>query len=170
MPTAADRLNYLKLIILIFRHYVTCVNRSHRINMKRIKIIAVCRPQYLPHYSSENASGADLKADIEKDILIRPAERIMIATGVRLQIPKGYEGQVRPRSGLAIHQGLTVLNSPGTIDSDYNGEIKAIIINLGHEDYILKKGERIAQIVFTPVVRAVFSTRKQIKKTSRGPS
>jgi dUTP pyrophosphatase len=122
----------------------------------------------LPHYQTKGSSGADLKADIETDITIMPGETAIVPTGLFLQIPPGYEAQVRPRSGLAAKQGVTVLNTPGTIDADYRGEVKVILINLGKKDVRIQRGDRIAQIVFAPVVRAQFDPHREINETSRG--
>lgn len=108
-------------------------------------------PKELPAYESEGAAGMDLKADIEHTMLIGPGERYAIPTGIRVAIPLGYEIQIRPRSGLAINKGLSVLNTPGTIDSDYRGEIKVILVNHGHNNILLEAGTRIAQMVLSKV-------------------
>lgn len=121
-----------------------------------------------PEYQSDGASGADLSARIDADIVVAPGARVMVPTGLRLEIPPGLEGQVRPRSGLAARSGLTVLNAPGTIDSDYRGEVKVILVNLGNEVVRIRNGDRIAQIVFCPVVRVSFARGTDIAQTSRG--
>ena len=121
-----------------------------------------------PVYSSEAASGADLKADISEDVIIQSGSTEMIPTGISLEIPPGYEGQVRPRSGLAARSGITVLNTPGTIDADYRGEVKVILINLGKNDFTVKRGDRIAQLVFCPVVRAQFEKTIELNDSVRG--
>lgn len=110
----------------------------------------------IPEYASEHAAGSDLKAYITEDIIIRPHERVLIPTNIYMSIPIGYEGQVRPRSGLAIKHGISIINSPGTIDADYRGEIKVPLINLGGEDFVVSNGDRIAQIIISPCVKAVF--------------
>ncbi|MFP4372861.1 MAG: dUTP diphosphatase [Spirochaetaceae bacterium] len=115
-----------------------------------------CPPDLTPVYSSADAAGADLKAAVDAPVSIPPGGRALIPTGVRLAIPRGYEGQIRPRSGLAVHHGVTLLNAPGTIDSDYRGEIRLIVINLGDEAFVVQRGERIGQIVIAPVIRAEF--------------
>jgi dUTP pyrophosphatase len=115
-----------------------------------------CPPDLTPVYSSADAAGADLKAAVTDTVAIPIGGRALIPTGVRLAIPRGYEGQIRPRSGLAAHHGVTLLNAPGTIDSDYRGEIRLILINLGEEEFLVHYGERIGQIVIAPVVRAEF--------------
>jgi dUTP pyrophosphatase len=122
----------------------------------------------LPAYQSEGASGADLCACIDAEVVIAPGDRALIPTGLVMDIPKGLEGQVRPRSGLAARNGVTVLNTPGTIDSDYRGEIKVILANLGREEFRVRPGDRIAQIVFVPVVRVSFSRGERLSETARG--
>jgi len=117
---------------------------------------------------SEAASGADLRAAIEGEVTLAPMQRALIPTGIALSIPKGYEGQVRPRSGLALRHGITLLNSPGTIDSDYRGEVKVILVNLGSEDFLLRRGERIAQLVIAEVERAEFTEETDLDGTGRG--
>ncbi len=121
-----------------------------------------------PVYSSKNASGADLKADIEDTKTVNPGERILIPTGIRMEIPEGYEAQVRSRSGLSINHGIAVLNSPGTIDSDYRGEIKVILVNLSDEPFRINRGDRIAQVVFAPVIQAEFIEKLELQTSERG--
>ena len=134
------------------------------------EFVVVCRanPGCLPEYQSDGAAGADLVADVEDAVEIAPGERKLIATGLWLQVPEGYEAQIRPRSGLAVRHGVTLLNTPGTIDSDYRGEIKVLLVNLGSESYRVLHGDRIAQIVFSPVVRAEFRTGLSFAESSRG--
>ncbi len=122
----------------------------------------------LPEYKSAGASGADLCALLTEDLVLKPGMRALVPTGVRLEIPRGLEGQVRPRSGLALQSGITILNSPGTVDSDYRGELKIILINLGESDFRVRNGDRIAQIVFSPVVRVTFLRQDEIAATTRG--
>jgi dUTP pyrophosphatase len=121
----------------------------------------------LPTYQSAGAAGADLHALIPEDIVVAPGARVLVPTGLYLEIPSGLEGQVRPRSGLAAKDGITVLNSPGTIDSDYRGELKVILVNLGEAEFRIKNGDRIAQIVFSPVVRVSFQKRDAVEGTQR---
>lgn len=121
----------------------------------------------LPEYHSEHAAGMDLMADLEKPILIEPGQRTKIPTGLSVQIPEGFEAQIRPRSGLAIKKGLTLLNTPGTIDTDYRGEIEIILINLGEEAVIINHGDRIAQMVISPVVKAQWVEVEELSATSR---
>lgn len=122
----------------------------------------------MPDYATLRAAGADLKAHIPGDISVDPGERVLIPTGLRMEIPPGWEAQVRPRSGLALKTGITVLNSPGTIDSDYRGELKVVLINLGSEKAGISPGERIAQLVIAPAARAVFERREELSLTDRG--
>ena len=122
----------------------------------------------LPEYQTEGAAGMDLRAFLENDATIPPLGRVKIPTGLKMEIPVGYEGQVRPRSGLAIKEGLTVLNSPGTIDSDYRGEVEVILINLGEKAVIIKDGQRIAQLVIAPVYRAQIKEADMLIETERG--
>lgn len=122
----------------------------------------------LPEYQTDGASGADVRALLPAEILIEPGARALVPTGLYLDIPKGLEAQVRPRSGLAVRHGLTVLNAPGTIDSDYRGELKVILVNHGSEGVRIANGDRIAQIVICPVVRARFARKESIGGTGRG--
>jgi len=124
----------------------------------------------LPAYESAGAAGMDLRAAVPDDrpLLILPGKRALVPTGLILEIPEGMEGQVRPRSGLACKHGLTVLNSPGTVDSDYRGEVKVLLINLGDEDFAVTRGMRIAQIVFAVVTQAAVEERSLAGGTARG--
>lgn len=121
-----------------------------------------------PVYSSAQASGADIEAFLTEPLLIEAGQRAIVPTGITLEIPEGYEAQIRPRSGLAIRHGITVLNSPGTIDADYRGEVKIILINTGDTDFTIHPGDRIAQIVFSPVIRAEFYPNARLSETDRG--
>lgn len=122
----------------------------------------------IPEYASQQAAGADVKAYIEEEMVLKPGASVLIPTGIHLEIPNGYEVQIRPRSGLALKQQITVLNSPGTIDSDYRGEIKIILINHGKLDFMITPGMRIAQMVFAPVMQAVFTRKSDLAATKRG--
>ena len=122
----------------------------------------------LPEYKTEFASGFDVHACIDEAITVKPSERVLIPTGLSFEIPQGLELQARPRSGLAIKKGLTVLNTPGTIDSDYRGEVKIILINLGKEDFVIQDQERIAQIVLCPVYQAEFEECENLSDSQRG--
>ena len=121
----------------------------------------------LPSYSTEGASGLDLVAACEKDVAILPGERVLIPTGIAISLPRGYEAQVRPRSGLAWKHGIGLLNSPGTIDSDYRGEIQVILINLGQESFTIKRGMRIAQMIVSQYVTADFKIVDELDVTLR---
>ena len=120
----------------------------------------------LPEYATQGSSGVDLRAS--EDYIIKSGERALVATGIRLAIPAGYEVQVRPRSGLALKHGIIIPNSPGTIDSDYRGEVKVILMNLGREDFIIKAGDRIAQMILAPVAKISWEERAELEETARG--
>lgn len=122
----------------------------------------------LPAYATEGSSGLDVRANIEKAITIKPLERVLVPTGLFIQIPNGYEAQMRPRSGLAIKNGITCLNSPGTIDADYRGELKVILINLSNEAQTIEHGDRIAQLIFAKVEKATLNLVQQLNDTLRG--
>ncbi len=135
-------------------------------------LIKICRVRKgnvaLPSYQSAHAAGVDLSADIEQEVTLAPSERAAIPTGIALAIPVGFEGQVRPRSGRAIDEGLTVLNAPGTIDADYRGEVKVLLVNLGQQTISIRPGERIAQLVIAPVVQAEFVEVESLEESGRG--
>jgi dUTP pyrophosphatase len=122
----------------------------------------------LPRYETEGAAGLDLRALLPEGLVIPPLGRARIPTGLIMEIPPGYEGQVRPRSGLAARQGVTVLNSPGTIDADYRGEVEIILINLGNEPVTVHNGDRIAQLVIAPVSRVLVAESGSLSETGRG--
>lgn len=122
----------------------------------------------LPLYSTTQSAGMDLRADLAEPLVLRPLERMLIPTGLFIQLPDGYEAQVRPRSGLAINKGVTVLNSPGTIDADYRGEIKIILINLSQEDFIINNGERIAQMVISSYIQVEWDKVEILDESERG--
>jgi dUTP pyrophosphatase len=124
----------------------------------------------LPAYETTGAAGMDLRAAVAEDapMVLRPGGRAMVPTGYAFAVPLGYEAQVRPRSGLAAKAGVTCLNTPGTIDSDYRGEVKVILINLGEEDFTIRRGDRIAQMIIAPVVQASWSEVDSLDETLRG--
>ena len=122
----------------------------------------------LPTYETADSAGMDLRAHLDQAIVLEPGERILIPTGLHLEIPPGYEGQVRPRSGLALKQGLTLVNAPGTIDADYRGDVGVILINLSKEDQRVEPGDRIAQLVFAPLTRAVLVEADELGTSARG--
>ena len=124
----------------------------------------------LPAYETAQAAGMDLRAAVPDDepLVLRPGSRFPVPTGLAFALPPGFEGQVRPRSGLAFKHGVTCLNTPGTIDADYRGEVKVILINHGEEDFVIRRGERIAQLVIAPVVQAVWAEVASLDETARG--
>lgn len=122
----------------------------------------------LPAYHTDGAAGMDLRADIADEVVLPPMGRALIPTGIAVALPSGVEAQVRPRSGLAALHGVTCLNSPGTIDSDYRGEIRVILVNFGSEPFPVRRGDRIAQMVFTPVLRASLKIVEDLEETRRG--
>ena len=124
--------------------------------------------QPLPEYATEQSAGMDLRANIDDPIVLKPMERRLIPTGLYIALPKGYEAQVRPRSGLALKKGITVLNAPGTIDADYRGEVGVVLINLSQEDFIVNDGERIAQMVIARHETADFIEVESLDETERG--
>ena len=123
----------------------------------------------LPSYESASAAGMDLPAAVTADVILDPGERDLIATGLAIALPDGYEAQIRPRSGLAARNGVTVLNTPGTVDADYRGEVKVILVNLGNEPFTATRGMRIAQMVIAPVVQAAMEQVDELPETDRGP-
>jgi len=136
-------------------------------NMEEVVIAAMVEEGVeAPHYASAGAAGMDLRAKV--DVALQPMERKLVPTGVRLAIPEGFEAQVRPRSGLAVKYGVTMVNSPGTIDSDYRGEIQVILINLGQDAVHFSRGERIAQLVVSPVAKARLVFVQNLDETARG--
>jgi dUTP diphosphatase len=122
----------------------------------------------LPSYATEGSAGVDLRAAIPEELLLKPGERWLVPTGIAIALPMGYEAQVRPRSGLAAEHGIGILNAPGTIDSDYRGEIKVILMNYSQESFLIRRGERIAQLVVAPYVRMGWTETESLDETSRG--
>lgn len=122
----------------------------------------------LPAYATPGAAGVDLYAAVTEPVTLLPGERLLVPTGISLALPEGYEAQVRPRSGLALKYGVTLLNTPGTIDADYRGEIKVIVINLGREPFVIRRGDRIAQLVVQPVSRIKWREVTRLDATARG--
>ncbi len=136
--------------------------------MLKIKRLPHSEGIELPAYATECAAGMDVRAAVEETWVLAPGERVLIPTGLIFEIPKGYEVQVRPRSGLAIKHGITMLNSPGTIDADYRGEVKVIAINHGSEPFEIHRGDRIAQLVVAPVVQLPIEEVMEVEETQRG--
>ncbi|HEX3549213.1 MAG TPA: dUTP diphosphatase [Candidatus Elarobacter sp.] len=122
----------------------------------------------LPAYMSDGAAGADVVAAVADDLVLAPGERALVPTGIALEVPEGFEVQVRPRSGLAVRFGVTLLNSPGTIDSDYRGPLGVVLINHGREPFVVRRGDRIAQLIVAPVVRAAFREAEALGASARG--
>ena len=122
----------------------------------------------LPAPATEGSAGMDLRAAIHEPVTIAPGERVLVSAGFRMALPPGYEAQVRPRSGLALRHGVSVLNSPGTIDSDYRGTVAVILVNLGDESFVVERGERIAQMIVAPVTRATLRPVEALRESQRG--
>tara|TARA_B100000686_G_C16754812_1_gene954763 strand:- start:768 stop:1205 length:438 start_codon:yes stop_codon:yes gene_type:complete len=136
--------------------------------MVKILIKKIYKNIKIPSYKTSGSSGMDLIANLKKKITIKPKSIAIVPTGIALAIPKKYEVQIRPRSGLAANNGISVLNTPGTIDSDYRGEIKIILINLGKKKFIIKSGDRVAQMILSPVAKASITEVKKLPNTVRG--
>ena len=132
---------------------VRIINRSHH---------------SLPSYETAHSAGMDLRANLEEPILVKPLQRALVPTGLFMELPEGYEAQIRPRSGLAVKHGITVLNSPGTIDADYRGEIKVILVNISHKDFVINDGERIAQMIVSKHEHVSWIEAEQLEDTLRG--
>lgn len=132
-----------------------------------IKVLEHGKGLKLPHYATEGSAGVDLKAAVNEAVVIHPMERMLIPTGLSMAIPEDYEAQIRPRSGLAFKYGVTVLNTPGTIDSDYRGEIKVLLINFGNEDFVVERGMRIAQLVVEKYEKVRWNVVELLDDTSR---
>ena len=141
-------------------------SRNKKIEMK-IRIVNKSQNS-IPLYSTTQSAGMDIRADLAESLVLKPFERKLIPTGLFIQLPDGYEAQIRPRSGLAINRGVTVLNSPGTIDADYRGEIKIIMINLSQEDFIIHPGERIAQMIISAYKQVEWEEVEQLDDSERG--
>ena len=137
--------------------------------MEKIKVgITVVGNVEIPRYMTEGSAGIDVSANIEKEVELKPLERYLVPTGIKLEIPQGFEIQVRPRSGLAFKHGITVLNTPGTIDSDYRGEVKVLLINLSNETYKIQPNERIGQLILSKVYKLDFEAKAGLSETKRG--
>ena len=133
----------------------------------RVRVVRATRHD-LPAYETAHSAGLDLRAHLDLPVTLAPGERALVPTGLRLEIPPGYEGQVRPRSGLALKRGVTVLNAPGTIDADYRGDVGVILVNLSDQNQSIEPGERIAQLVFAPVTQASWDEVESLSDTERG--
>lgn len=150
---------YFGLKVVLLQYNVYCMIKVSIVNTGR---------QELPNYATPQSAGMDVRANIDAPIVLHPMERRLIPTGLRIAIPAGYECQVRPRSGLALKHGITVLNTPGTIDADYRGEVGVLLINLSQEDFVINDGERIAQLVFASHEQCEFSLVDVLDETERG--
>ena len=122
----------------------------------------------LPEYATDGSAGMDIRAAVEGEFILKAGETALVPTGFAVALPPGYEAQVRPRSGLAIKNRVGILNAPGTIDSDYRGEVKVVLTNFGREDFVIRRGDRIAQMIVAPYVRAVWDERSALEETERG--
>ena len=136
--------------------------------MAKIQIKRLSKKVLIPKYETSGSSGMDIAAHIDKNVIIEPGKKALIPTGFTLSIPKGFEVQIRPRSGLAVKNNVSVLNTPGTIDSDYRGEIKVILINFGKEKFVVENGSRIAQMIVCPVEQVSLEEVQDLEKTDRG--
>jgi len=137
--------------------------------MKAVNVRVVNRSKHaLPHYATGLSAGMDLKANLDQAVTLQPGERALVPTGIFMELPGGYEAQVRPRSGLALKHGITVLNAPGTIDADYRGEVGVILINLGQAAFTVEDGERIAQLVVAPYTQVEWQQAETLTETERG--
>lgn len=141
--------------------------RQPNSDIMNVKIINTSKHP-LPKYETRQSAGMDLRANLEENIVLHPLERILVPTGLYIALPEGYEAQVRPRSGLALKRGITVLNSPGTIDADYRGELRIILINLSNDDFVIEDGERIAQLIIARCEQAELIEVEELDDTSRG--
>lgn len=141
--------------------------RNFALIMVRIKVVNTGR-QPLPAYATEQSAGLDLRANIDAPMVLRPLERRLVSTGLRIALPEGYEAQVRPRSGLALKHGVTVLNTPGTIDADYRGEVMVLLVNFSQENFVVNAGERIAQMVIARYEQAELEPVDVLDETERG--
>lgn len=143
------------------------MTNNNKINIK-VEKVKGCEDLPLPISVSKFSSGVDLLSAETSKVILKPGKIILVSTGIKIMIPKGYEGQIRPRSGLALKHGITVLNTPGTIDSDYRGIVKVILINLGEKEFVIQRGDRIAQLVIQKVFFPNFKTVQALNKTKRG--
>ncbi|MCK4401610.1 dUTP diphosphatase [bacterium] len=150
---------------------IFCILNIKELILEEIKVevahIAGSEDMPIPKYMTEHASGMDLSAAVKEHMVLKPGEIKLVPTGIQIDIPSGYEGQVRPRSGLALKHGISIVNSPGTIDADYRGEVGVILVNLGKKDFLIHRGDRIAQLVINKIARADLKHVDKLAKTSR---
>ena len=135
--------------------------------MMKIKVVNKSKHP-LPHYATAQSAGMDLRANLDESVILKPLERTLVKTGIFMELPAGYEAQVRPRSGLAFKKGVTVLNTPGTIDADYRGEVGVILVNLSNEDFVIEDGERVAQMVIAKHEQPFWEEVEELIETERG--
>ncbi len=135
--------------------------------MVKVKIVNKSNND-LPKYSTEHSAGMDMRAFLDEDVALKPLERFLVPTGLFIELPEGYEAQIRPRSGLAVKHGISIVNSPGTIDADYRGEIKVILINLSNDDFVIKSGERICQMIIQKYEKAEMIEVEELNESERG--
>jgi dUTP pyrophosphatase len=140
---------------------------NFELQIMKVKVINRSKHD-LPSYETEASAGLDLRANLDEPFSLQPLERTLVKTGLFFEIPKGFEGQVRPRSGLALKKGITVLNSPGTIDADYRGEVGVILVNISQSPFVIEDGDRIAQLVFAEVTQAEWVETEELTQTERG--
>ena len=154
---------------LIFNHYLCTSINVRNVSEKMITVKVVNRGhQQLPAYATPQSAGMDLRANLEEPVTLHPLERRLIPTGLHIALPEGYEAQVRPRSGLALKHGITVLNTPGTIDADYRGEVGVVLINLSQQNFVVNDGERIAQMVIARHEQGELVVVEELDETERG--
>jgi dUTP pyrophosphatase len=147
--------------------YLCTLFTDKRINMVKVKVINRGH-QPLPQYATPQSAGMDLHANLSEPIVLKPLQRCLVPTGLYISLPEGFEAQVRPRSGLALKKGITVLNAPGTVDADYRGEVGVVLINLSQEDFVVEDGERIAQMVIARHEQVMFEAVEVLDETERG--
>lgn len=141
---------------------------QHPVNVEIIRVSEITGEVPLPKYATPHSAGMDICAVVEGEFVLKAGETALVPTGFAIALPEGYEAQVRPRSGLAAKNQVTVLNSPGTIDADYRGEVKVILTNFGKQDFVIKRGDRIAQMVVAPYTRVQWEERESLSETERG--
>ena len=160
---------FLLLNILFLRTILSFINKTiiYKVNTMRVKIINKSNNS-LPNYATAYSAGMDLRANLQDSVTLKPLERALIPTGLFIELPVGYEAQIRPRSGLAVKHGISVLNSPGTIDADYRGEIRVVLVNLSNEEFVINHGERICQMVVAKHASVEWDETNELEESDRG--
>lgn len=160
---------FLLLNILFLRTILSFINKTiiYKVNTMRVKIINKSNNS-LPNYATAYSAGMDLRANLQDSVTLKPLERALIPTGLFIELPVGYEAQIRPRSGLAVKHGISVLNSPGTIDADYRGEIRVVLVNLSNEAFVINHGERICQMVVAKHATVEWEETNELEESDRG--